>query len=700
MKIDIIYDSSVTATGGPNPCPTAAFEACVQGVANFYETQFTNNVTITWDVGWGEVDGMAIPGGAGAESLSNYTTNNFTYSQIKTAFASHDSDADEASALASLPSTDPTPGGASTFNMTTAEAKALGVFVAGDDTGDPNNGGATTTIDGWSGLDSTSTWIFNTTNTNGANVPAGDSDAFSFLAHELSEVMGRQMDFASNNDGNGYYPYDLFDYTPNGVRSFTASAADRYFSVDGGKTNTGLHYFNNVAANGDLFDTIPNGTKGSYEPNGPLGPDSYDYEGTIGAVSPNDLRLMDVLGYDPTTKFTWANQISDVFTNPEDWTAGVVPIAADAAVLDAPGKTAYIVTSSGSQTVASIQTASTATLSITGGVFDATGGTGGGSNAGVIEVGSGATFEVGGTFDNAAKTLLKGGSELLVAAGGLTLSGTGELEMDQAARSEITVVAAGATLTNVSEHIEGGGEILNGNLTLVNETAGVIASVGADNLTITTGGHTIVNAGLLLSSGAGGLTIDSPVDNTGHLTAGGGTLTVTGAVTGSGYAEVATGTLLFDSSFNGNVVFTSASNGSLELEDSKGYTTGQISGLSKTGANSLDLLDVPFAGVTTGHYSGTATSGVLTVTEGANVATIHLLGDYLGSAFVLSSGSGGGTKVVDPSAASAIPGAAPTKALFVQALAAFESSKGLGDFGPTYGHSGALLVTPVLAHAS
>ena len=93
MKIDIIYDSSVTAAGGANPCPTAAFEACVQGVANFYETQFTNNITITWDVGWGEVDGSAISGGTGAQSQSNYTNNNFTYSQIKTALAGHDSDA-------------------------------------------------------------------------------------------------------------------------------------------------------------------------------------------------------------------------------------------------------------------------------------------------------------------------------------------------------------------------------------------------------------------------------------------------------------------------------------------------------------------------------------------------------------------------------------------------------------------------------
>jgi hypothetical protein len=39
---------------------------------------------------------------------------------------------------------------------------------------------------------------------------------------------------------------------------------------------------------------------------------------------------------------------------------------------------------------------------------------------------------------------------------------------------------------------------------------------------------------------------------------------------------------------------------------------------------------------------------VLTVKDGANVATIHLTGNYTTSTFTVSASSAGGTKVVDP----------------------------------------------------
>ena len=83
--------------------------------------------------------------------------------------------------------------------------------------------------------------MLNTTNTNGnSTLAVNGTDAFSFLAHELSEVMGRQMNFAPSdpyNFGGTYYPEDLFDYTAAGVRSFSSGAAHRYFSDNGGVTN-------------------------------------------------------------------------------------------------------------------------------------------------------------------------------------------------------------------------------------------------------------------------------------------------------------------------------------------------------------------------------------------------------------------------------------------------------------------------------
>jgi hypothetical protein len=185
----------------------------------------------------------------------------------------------------------------------------------------------------------------------------------------------------------------------------------------------------------------------------------------------------------------------------------------------------------------------------------------------------------------------------------------------------------------------------------------------------------MINAGAIASEGTGGLTISSPIDNTGELLAYSSPLTVEDAVTGAGTAEVENaGTLILKGAFNEDVTFASGSTGTLELADSKGYTTGAITGFSKTGTNALDLLDIPFvSGTTTATYSGTATSGVLTVKDGANVATIHLTGNYTTSTFTVSASSAGGTKVVDPAAPAGSPHvAAPLSPHpFIAAMAGF-----------------------------
>jgi hypothetical protein len=679
MLIKVTFDASVK--NNPN---AAAFEACAEGVAKFFDTQFTNAITINWDVGWGEVDGSSIPAFGGAESFSNYTTSEYTYAQIRAAFAAHDTTADEASALASLTTTDPTNGGK--FQMTTAEAKALGLDTQ------------TTGIDGWSGLDSSSTWIYNTTNTTGANVPAGDSDAFSFLAHELSEVMGRQMNFAPTdpyNYGGTYYPYDLFDYTASGARSFRSDVIDRYFSDDGGKTNTGQHYFNNDSANGDPFDWLPNGARGSYLPNGAA--DSYDYAGSIGAVSGTDLRLMDVLGYDPTTNFTWQSQLSGSFATAGDWTAGVTPGALDAAILTAPGATPYTVTASTNETVSSIQTAATATLSITAGVFTADGGTGAGSSAGAINVAGGAYLTLGGHFVLDGGLNLASGARLVVSSLDVTLTGTGDTRLTGAA---IEGATAAATLTNDSRLIYGTGDIGSGRMTLVNQAGALIESYGASVLTLNTGTSTIDNAGYL-EAVTGGLTIASAVDNTGELIARSATLTVNGAVTGSGAGVIDSGILDLASTFNENVIFASGATGTLELAHSEAYS-GRAVGFSTSGKNALDLADIKFvSGTTTASFAGTATSGVLTVKYSAtDVAKITLDGDYLDSKFTVSSDGHGGTKVVDPAATQ--PTAATAMHAFVTAMASVApaASLQLHDGSAANPWSRPTLFAPRLAQAA
>ena len=146
----------------------------------------------------------------------------------------------------------------------------------------------------------------------------------------------------------------------------------------------------------------------------------------------------------------------------------------------------------------------------------------------------------------------------------------------------------------------------------------------------------ITNAGLIESTGAGGLIVNSAVTNTGTLAVNAGTLTVEGAVTGAGSVTIAGGTGDFTSTFFERVAFTGAS-GTLELAHSQTYT-GAISGFSTTGTTSLDLGDISFvSGTSKASYSGTTSSGTLTVTDGSHTAKITLEGDYLTSTFSVSS---------------------------------------------------------------
>jgi hypothetical protein len=108
------------------------------------------------------------------------------------------------------------------------------------------------------------------------------------------------------------------------------------------------------------------------------------------------------------------------------------------------------------------------------------------------------------------------------------------------------------------------------------------------------------------------------------------------------------GTLDAGSSFAQNVTFSGAV-AELELADSKTYT-GSITGFSKVGKTSLDLRDIGFVSSTEATFSGNATGGVLTVSDGTRTAKITLAGDYTQSTFVASSDGLGGVSVVDPTA--------------------------------------------------
>ena len=126
----------------------------------------------------------------------------------------------------------------------------------------------------------------------------------------------------------------------------------------------------------------------------------------------------------------WLNAVTSAWSTTTDWSSPAgAPASVDLVVLDAVGT--YTVTTSVNKTIAELNTISTATLAIGAGVFTITNGTGSGVQAGTIDVGSGATLEITGTFDNTG-TIAPSGTGDIEIAGSATLSGIGNVTLSNA----------------------------------------------------------------------------------------------------------------------------------------------------------------------------------------------------------------------------------------------------------------------------
>jgi hypothetical protein len=255
LTINVIWDSSVANA-------PAGFKSVVESVVQFYESEFSNPVTININVGWGEVGGTTVTTALGE---SESFLESFSYSQVVSALAQNASSNAQVSAVNSLPSSSPTGG---SYYLTLAEATALGLATG------------STTVDGDVGFSSTLPFSYSTTNT--GSVPSGQYDLYGVVAHELSEVMGRISLF---NFSSAYSAMDMFRYSANGVLSTNASQT-AYFSDNGGATS--LNPFNSNSS-GDLGDLSSSAGNNAF--------DAFSGSGAIDAVTSNDLTMMNVLGY-------------------------------------------------------------------------------------------------------------------------------------------------------------------------------------------------------------------------------------------------------------------------------------------------------------------------------------------------------------------------------------------------------------------
>jgi hypothetical protein len=260
LTINVNYDSSV----GHAP---SGFKTQVNAAVQYLESQFNDPITITIDVGYGEVDNFPLPRGVLGES--DTYLNSYSYSDLVSAMTLDAKSASDVSAINSLLASDPTGGG--TYWVSTAEAKALGLAPSDS------------SIDGYVGFSSSSN-TFDYNNANG--VTSGQYDFYDVVLHEITEVMGRQtMDGQSFSGTTAYEPLDLFHYSAPGVQIFSGTTPG-YFSVNGGTTN--LANFN-TNSGGDFGDWAGTST------------DAMNAFGTPGVIEPvtaADITAMDVLGWD------------------------------------------------------------------------------------------------------------------------------------------------------------------------------------------------------------------------------------------------------------------------------------------------------------------------------------------------------------------------------------------------------------------
>ncbi len=136
-------------------------------------------------------------------------------------------------------------------------------------------------------------------------------------------------------------------------------------------------------------------------------------------------------------------------------------------------------------------------------------------------IANGGTITLAGTGDT---------TELQLAAN-TTLSGGGRITLSDNSNNYIFGQGSTTSLNNVDNTLSGSGHLGDGQMTLANQKSGIINASGANSLAIDTGSNTVVNAGLIETTGAGGMTINSPISNSGTLLAHTATLTIVGPLT-------------------------------------------------------------------------------------------------------------------------------------------------------------------------
>jgi hypothetical protein len=268
LSFNLSWDSSVAAA-------PANFTSLIGSVAQFLANSLTSlgPVILNLKVGWGTLNGAALPTGAlGASSnyLYSYGSSAAAYSTFRSKLvaASSGSVIDKQVLAGAVPSASPV--GTASIYLSSSQAKALKVIS-----------GTQTSLDGFVGFAAT----------NYLQTSSAGYDLIGVAQHEFTEAMGRIM-LSGAKIGTatvpGYTSEDLMHFTAPGVRTLTTKGG--YLSADGVNK---LAYLN-AQPSGDAADYA---TPTSATAN--LGTDALNAFASPGSTSfsSSDLFTMDALGW-------------------------------------------------------------------------------------------------------------------------------------------------------------------------------------------------------------------------------------------------------------------------------------------------------------------------------------------------------------------------------------------------------------------
>jgi hypothetical protein len=268
LTINLTFDSNATFTSaGLSTTDIANMKAAASYAASQFSNNFTDNINVNINV-------TAVPGSNTLGESNTFLTTVSSYAALRGAVSSDSKTADDATSLGaggSLPSSDPI-GSTHVYMVSTAEAKALGLMADNS-----SNDGTFTFGGGFS-------YTYDPAN----RAVSGKIDFIGVAMHEFSEIMGRIPLMGQNLTGSpNYMLFDLFHYTGAGSRGLN-NGPGRFFSIDNGTTL--LKAFNFPNGNGSDPQDWASGVNDCFN--------AFSNSGVKDDLTPVDLRVMDVIGYD------------------------------------------------------------------------------------------------------------------------------------------------------------------------------------------------------------------------------------------------------------------------------------------------------------------------------------------------------------------------------------------------------------------